>query len=149
MDDQYFDDLEIGMVLKAGPYQTTAEEMIGFARKWDPLPIHVDEEAASNSPHGGLIGSGEYTMAVKQLLVTRLGISAAVIGAIGYEELRYLKPVRPGDSLSLAAEILSKRASRSKPDRGIVSFRMTMSNQNGEAVLSYIDMVMMARRAGA
>lgn len=146
MSDLFFDDIKVGDELKAGPYATTTEEMVEFARKWDPLPIHVDEEAARRSPHGGLIGSGEYTMAIKQLLITRLGISQAVIGAIGYEELRYLRPVRPEDSLTLTVQCLDKRESRSKPDRGVVRFQMTMTNQKSEPVLTYIDLVMMAKR---
>lgn len=146
MSDLFFEDIEAGDELKAGPYQTTTEEMVEFARKWDPLPIHVDEEAARRSPHGGLIGSGEYTMAIKQLLITRLGISQAVIGAIGYEELRYLRPVRPKDSLTLTVQCVDKKESRSKPDRGVVRFQMTMTNQDGEPVLTYIDLVMMAKR---
>ena len=149
MPDLYFEDLDIGAVLTSETYAIAKDEMVAFARKWDPLPIHVDEEAARQSPHGGLIGSGEYSMAVKQLLITRLGFGSGVIASIGYDELRYLRPVRPGDDLTLSVTCLDKRESRTKPDRGVVTLNVVLANQNGEAVLSYRDMVMMAKRGPA
>ena len=149
MPDLYFEDLDIGAVLTSESYAIAKDEMVAFARKWDPLPIHVDEEAARQSPHGGLIGSGEYSMAVKQLLITRLGFGQGVIASIGYDELRYLRPVRPGDGLTLSVTCLDKRESRTKPDRGVVTLNVVLANQNGETVLSYRDMVMMAKRGPA
>lgn len=146
MSDLYFEDLQIGDVLTSEAYRISKDEMVSFARKWDPLPIHIDEDAARDSPHGGLIGSGEYSMAIKQLLITRLGFNTGVIGSIGYDELRYLRPVRPGDSLTLTVRCVDKHESRTKADRGVVRFNVALANQNGEVVLSYLDIVMMARR---
>jgi acyl dehydratase len=120
--------------------------MVAYAEKWDPFPFHVDEAAARASIHGGLIASGEYTMAVKQALIHRLGANEALIASMGYDELRYLGPVRPGDSLTLTMECTDKRESRSKPDRGIVKYKVGLTNQDNEPVLSYTDIVLLAKR---
>jgi len=146
-DTVYFDDLQVGDHETLGPYRVDAEEMLAFARHWDPLPIHVDEAAARRSVHGTLIASGIYTIAVKQhLLANHCRWRGAVIGAAGYDELRFPKPVHAGDHLSFRWEVTDKRASRSKPDRGIVRFRMQVTDQDGDTVLSYLDSVMLARR---
>jgi acyl dehydratase len=146
MGDEFFEDIVVGDVQTAGPYHVPKDEMVAFARKWDPLPFHVDEKAARTSIYGGLIASGEYTMAVKQALIHRLGTNEAIIGSMGYDELRYLGPVRPDDRLTLTMECTEKRESRSKPDRGIVKYRVGLSNQDGVVVLSYIDIVLVAKR---
>ncbi len=146
MGDAYFDDVAVGETMTAGPYDVTRDEMIAFAEKWDPFPFHVDETAGRDSVYGGLIASGEYTMAVKQALIHRLGANEALIGSLGYDELRYLGPVRPDDSLMLSVECTDKRHSRSTPDRGIVKYRVTLTNQDDDPVLSYIDIVLIAKR---
>ena len=143
----YFEDVVVGATVTAGPYRVTRDEMVAFARKWDPFPFHVDEMAARDSIYGGLIASGEYTMAVKQALIHRLGGNEALIGSMGYDELRYLGPVRPDDRLTLSMECTDKRVSRSKPDRGIVKYKVTLTNQDDEPVLSYTDIVLLAKRA--
>ncbi len=143
----YFEDVVVGATVTAGPYRVTRDEMVAFARKWDPFPFHVDEMAARDSIYGGLIASGEYTMAVKQALIHRLGGNEALIGSMGYDELRYLGPVRPDDRLTLSMECTDKRVSRSKPDRGIVKYKVTLTNQDEEPVLSYTDIVLLAKRA--
>ncbi len=143
----YFEDVVVGATVTAGPYRVTRDEMVAFARKWDPFPFHVDEAAGRDSIYGGLIASGEYTMAVKQALIHRLGGNEALIGSMGYDELRYLGPVRPDDRLTLSMECTDKRDSRSKPDRGIVKFKVTLTNQDDEPVLSYTDIVLLAKRA--
>jgi acyl dehydratase len=147
MAEAYYEDITVGDVRTSGPYHVTEAEMVDFARKWDPLPFHIDEAAARSSVYGGLIASGEYTMAVKQLLIHGLGINDALIGSMGYDELRYRNPVRPDDRLSLTIKYIDKRESCSKPDRGIVKFEVTLSNQNGDPVLDYIDIVLFAKRA--
>ena len=143
----YFEDVVVGATVTAGPYRVTRDEMVAFARKWDPFPFHVDEAAGRDSIYGGLIASGEYTMAVKQALIHRLGGNEALIGSMGYDELRYLGPVRPDDRLTLSMECTDKRVSRSKPDRGIVKYKVTLTNQDEEPVLSYTDIVLLAKRA--
>ena len=146
MGDLYFEDIRTGDVLTSEPYAIDEDEMVSFARKWDPLPIHVDSEAAKKSPHGGLIGSGEYSMAIKQLLITRMGFGGGVIGSIGYDELRYLRPVRPGDAITLRITCTDTHESRTKPDRGVVKFDVALINQDGRPVVTYRDIVMMAKR---
>ncbi len=147
MGDDYFEDVAVGELMTAGPYHVTQDEMVAFAQRWDPFPYHVDEAAGQESIYGGLIASGEYTMAVKQSLIHRLGGNEALIGSMGYHELRYLDPVRPDDQLTLSIECTDKRDSRSKPDRGIVKYKVTVTNQDDAPVLSYIDIVLLAKRA--
>ena len=143
----YFEDIQVGDAETVGEYEVTEMEMVEFAQKWDPLPIHIDAVAANKSTHGGLIASGQYTLAVKQKLYAQTKfIGDAVIGAIGWDEVRFVNPVRPGHSLSLTAECIEKSASESRPDRGVLKFNVSMTTQQGEIVLSYISMVMMHKR---
>ena len=143
----YFEDMLVGEMVSAGPYHVNKDEMVAFAQKWDPFPFHVDEAAGRKSIYGGLIASGEYTMAVKQTLIHMLGNNKALIGSVGYDELRYLRPVKAGDRLTLSMECIYKQASLSKPNRGIVKYRVTLTNQDDDPVLSYIDIVLLAKRA--
>jgi acyl dehydratase len=143
----FFDDLTIGDQATHGPFRVDEAEMRAFARRWDPLPIHVDDAAAARSVHGGIICSGIMTLAIKQhLLANHVPWRDAVIGAAGYEGLTFPRPVRAGDELSFNWEVIALRASRTKPDRGIVTFRMRMLNQRQEPVLDFQDTVVLARR---
>lgn len=142
-----FDQLAVGDTETHGPYIVPADEMLAFNRRWDPLPIHV--EAAHPSPHGGIIASSIYTLAVKQRLLGMAAWPREVIGAVGHDEMRFAHPVRAGDALRLTWELLEKRPSRSKPDRGILKFRMRLENQHDEIVLSLIDTVLIARKGNA
>lgn len=142
----YFEDLAAGDVFTFGPYRVPREEMVAFSRQWDPLPIHLDDAAARARGHREATGSGQYTLCVKQALLNEAPWRDAVIGALGFDELRFPRPVYAGDSLTLTIECLTTRASRSKPDRGIVKFRFRLDNQQGEPVLTYLDTVMFARR---
>ena len=144
---KYFEDIQIGDVETVGEYEVTEKEMVEFAKKWDPLPIHVDAVEAEKSTHRGIIASGQYTLAVKQKLYTQTEfIGDAVIGAIGWDEVRFANPVRPGHRLSLTAECIEKRASKSRLDRGVLKFNVTVTTQHDELVLSYISLVMMRKR---
>jgi acyl dehydratase len=144
---KYFEDIQIGDAETVGEYEVTEREMVAFAKKWDPLPIHVDAVAANKSTHGGLIASGQYTLAVKQKLYTQTKfLGEAVIGGIGWDEVRFANPVRSGHSLSLTAECIEKRASTSRLDRGVLKFNVTVTTQHDELVLSYISLVMMRKR---
>lgn len=144
---RYFEDIQIGDTETVGEYEVAEREMVDFAQKWDPLPIHVDAVAAKKSHHGGLVASGQYTVAIKQKLYSQTSfIGAAVIGAIGWDEVRFVNPVRAGHRLSLTAECIDKRASRSKPDRGMLKFMVSVTTQTGEKVLTYISLVMVHKR---
>lgn len=144
----YLDDLEPGTVFELGSVTVTREEILDFARRYDPQPIHVDERAASASIYGGLISSGWLTvsLATRRIVDGFLG-RAASLGSPAVDEVRWLKPVRPGDTLSCRAEVLEVTPSRSKPERGIARVRYEALNQHGEPVLRMTGVQMLARRA--
>lgn len=142
----YFDDLAAGDLFHFGPYPVDRAELLEFNRRWDPLPIHLDDAAARRRGLRGLSASGQYTLCVKQAMMTGAAWTDAIIGALGFDELRFPHPVYPGDTLRLEIECLETRASRSKPDRGIVKFHFRLYNQDAILVLHYLDTVMFARR---
>lgn len=123
-------------------------EMIAFAEAWDPMPFHLDD-AAGMAAFGGATAPGVYVMAFKQRLLHRLDARPDVIASGGFDEVRFLQPVRPGDRLTLALDWLEKRLSKSRPDRGIVKVRSTLVNQRGETAFTKIDIVLVRVRAAA
>ena len=143
----YFDDLTKGDVFTFGPYHVEHGEMLAFSRKWDPLPIHLDKDAAVGRGHLGIIASGQFTLCVKQKLMTQAPWRDALIGAMGFDELRFPRPVYAGDDLSLKIECIDTRPSRSKADRGIVKMQFQITNQHNESVLDYVDTVMFTKRS--
>jgi acyl dehydratase len=133
-----YDDLRVGMVFEAGPLTVNAEEIKRFASQFDPQPFHLDEMTAKGTFFGGLVGSGWHTCALTMRLTTEaLPIEGGVIGA-GVDELRWPNPVRPGDTLRLKCEVIEARLLKSRPDMGLVRFRVTTLNQKGEAVQQMI-----------
>ena len=111
---------------------------MAFAREWDPQPFHVDPEAAKASPYGGIIASGFHTILVGFLLSYQTGLWAeASMGSPGMENVRWTKPVRPGDSLRVRAEVIASRPSVSRPDRGRVRMRNEIFNHRGELVADF------------
>ena len=144
MDDIYFEDVIPGTLLRAGPYVIPEQEVMTFAAAWDPLPIHIDKAYAAS--HGGLTSPGVYLLAVKLRLVHSLPFQKTVIASVGYDEVRFLKPVHPGEALSLELEWTGKRRSQSKPDRGIVTGRYSLIDGTGEVVLSHLDTILMRLR---
>jgi len=146
-DDSFsFDDISVGDRYSFGPYRVRREELLEFNRKWDPLPIHLDDEAARAKGHRSITASGQYTLCVKQVFVNETPWGSAVIGALGFDEVRFPHPVYVDDDLFADVECTAARASRSKPDRGIVTFDFRIFNQDDVTVLSYIDTVMFSRR---
>ncbi len=144
MNDIYFEDVAPGTVLRAGPYVIPEQELVTFAATWDPLPIHVDKEYAATQ--GGLTAPGIYLMAIKLRLVHTLPLQRSVIASFGYDKVRFHRPARPGDALTLALEWTEKRRSQSKPDCGIVTGRYSLLNAAGEAVMSNLDTILMRLR---
>jgi acyl dehydratase len=143
----FFEDFRPGDVTETGSVTVTKEEILAFARQFDPQPFHVDEEAARRSPYGGLIASGWHTAALcMRLIVGLLGPGSGSLGSPGVDELRWLNPVRPGDELSVHVEVLEALPSRSKPDRGLVKLRYTMRNQSAEDVMTMIALGLVLRR---
>lgn len=146
---RYWEDFHTGDEIDLGEYEVTREEILEFARRYDPQPFHTDEEAAKESIYGGLIASGWHTCAMMmRLLCDAVLVDAASLGSPGVERVRWLKPVRPGDTLSARMRVLETRASRSKPDRGIIKSRWEVSNQDGETVMTMEGMGMYRRREG-
>lgn len=145
---RFFDDITPGQQFDFGPYHVPREELIAFNTRWDPLPIHLNDEAARARGLKGITASGQYTLCIKQALLNRADWTDAVIGALGFDELRFPHPVYPGDDVRLNIECLETRVSRSKPERGIIKFLFQLFNQHDVVVLKYLDTVMFARQPG-
>jgi acyl dehydratase len=147
----YFEDFTPGRVFKHGPRRVSREEMIGFAAEFDPQPMHLDEAAAKDTMMEGLSASGWYACCIlMRMSVDAFVGQSASMGAPGVDEARWLKPVRPGDSLRVRGSVLSARASQSKPDRGFVSFFWEVFNDRDERVMTLTCPQMLLRRnAGA
>jgi acyl dehydratase len=145
--DYYFEDFTPGMVFNTTGVTVTESQIVDFALKFDPQPFHLDAEAAKQTIFGGLIASGFHTMALTFRLYVQMNVlSAGSLGSPGLDEVRWLKPVRPGDTLRVMVEVLDVVPSRSKPDRGIVVVKYTTLNQRGEAVMTIQAKQLMARR---
>ena len=137
---QYFEDLEVGKIVRFGRYEVTREEVIEFARRYDPQPFHLSDEAAAATHFGRLSASGWHTCAMTMaMLVANLKEHRqAGLGSPGMDELRWLVPVYPGDVLRVESEVLEKRVSQSRPEMGIFKSRVTVFNQDDVAVMSMI-----------
>jgi acyl dehydratase len=137
VDDRYFEDYVAGNVHELGSIAVEEAEVLAFGRRYDPQPFHTDVEAAKASMFGGLIASGWQTAGLMMRLVVQHYLShVASLGSPGVDEVRWPQPVRPGDTLSVRATVLSARRSKSKPDRGIVETLFEVLNQRGEVVMS-------------
>ena len=134
----FYEDLEVGAIARFGRYEVTREEVLEFAGKYDPQPFHLDDEAAADTHFGKLAASGWHTCAMTMaMMVEHTAIEPrSSLGALGIDELRWLRPVYPGDVLSCEMELLDKRLSNSKPGVGILNLKMTTFNQRGEPVLT-------------
>jgi acyl dehydratase len=142
----YFEDAEIGDSETTGDYLLSKEEIVEFAKKFDPEPFHTDDAAAAASIYGGLTASSAHVFAVAYALAHRRKRRLAVLAALGIEEMEFPNPARPGDRLSFTITFLDKWESRSRPDRGIVRVRSVVSNEHGDPVVDYKLKVMVARR---
>ena len=144
----YLDDFTEGSIFETEGKTVSEAEILEFAFKYDPQSFHMDVEAAKEGPFGGLIASGIQTMAIglRLLLQAQVFAPGASMGSPGMDELRWLKPVRPGDTLRMRGEVLEVKPSRSKPGRGLLRYRMTIFNQHGEAGMSMVGMQLIKRR---
>ena len=143
---EWFDDLKVGMRFKSGEAMVSKEDIKRFAREFDPQPFHTDEEAAEKTAFKGLAASGWHTAAIAM----RLAVDVRPFGphpllGAGVDELRWMKPVRPGDTLHLEGEVVELIPSRTKP-QGIARIKWTAYNQNGEAVYTFIPIGIVPRR---
>jgi acyl dehydratase len=143
----YFEDFLVGAKSDLGEHTFVADEMIAFAEKFDPQPVHVDPQAAAKTVYGGLIASGLYTCSVMMGMLTKqILIGSSAMGSTGIDEIRWLKPVRPGDTMKVSVEIEGARLSHSRFDRGVIVMRWDGVNQHGDAVVYVRAKLMFGRR---
>ena len=144
----YFEDLVIGAEREFGTYEVTREEVIEFARKYDPQPFHLSDEAAAKTHFGRLAASGWHTCAMTMAVIARhvVDTEQAGLGSPGVDELRWLKPVYPGDRLSVTGEVIETRPSQSKPEIGSFRTLTRVTNQDGVEVMRFTSIVLMRRR---
>ena len=147
---RWFEDCHPGDVARFGDTFMSEADIVGFAASYDPQPFHLDVEAAKDSIFGGLVASGWHTAAVVMRMIVDHYISPeSSMGSPGIDELRWLKPVRPGDRLSVRMTVLEATPSRSKPDRGVVRALTEALNQNGEVVMTLRGLSLYRRRPPA
>lgn len=147
IEDRYFEDYVAGSVHEFGQITVDEQDVVEFARRYDPQPFHVDREAARSTPFRGVIASGWHTAGLMMRLIVDHYLShVASLASPGVDELRWTQPVRPGDTLSVRATVLEARRSRSKPDRGIVYTLFEVVNQRGEIAMSVKAMNMLKAR---
>lgn len=143
----YLEDFAVGQTLELGSRGVTREEIIDFAKQFDPQPFHVDEDAARQSIFGGLIASGWHTTSLlMRLMVDGLLSHSSSMGSPGIDQIRWLLPVRPGDTLSARATVQKVTPSSSKPDRGVMHSLYEVRNQKGELVMTMQGMGLFKRR---
>ena len=145
--DWYFEDFHPGQDIDLGTRSVSEEEIIAFAKEFDPQPFHVDPEAAAQSIYGGVIASGWHTCSMMmRMVVDGLMAKASSMGSPGLDGVRWLAPVRAGDTLNVHYQTEKVKASASKPDRGVVWSKWVAINQHGETVCTVEGMGMFARR---
>jgi acyl dehydratase len=144
---KYFEDVQVGEVMRFGRYEVTREEIIEYARQFDPQPFHLDEASARESMYGGLIASGWHTGAMFiRMVAQHMTPIHATAGAMGFDDLKWVRPVRPGDVLSVESVIREKIESRSRPERGLVKIESRVRDQRDEVVMSLVSLVVYLRR---
>jgi acyl dehydratase len=145
--ERFFDDYEPGIDVTYGAAAVRTEDVLRFATEFDPQTIHTNIAEANDGPFGGLIASGWHTASIMmRILATEFLNDKASLASPGVDELRWVRPVRPGDVLSVRVEVVEARPSQSKPDRGVVRTRISVLNQKGETVLTMLAINMIRRR---
>jgi acyl dehydratase len=147
----YFEDLEVGAETNFGSYAVTREEVLEFARKYDPQPFHLSDEEAAKTHFGRLAASGWHTAAMTMAVIARHVVAdrQAGLGSPGIDELRWTKPVYPGDTLHVHGRIVEKTPSRSRPEMGSFRTHTRVTNQHGESVMTFTSIVLIRRRPTA
>ncbi len=145
---RYFEDMQVGETARFGNYAVTREEVLDFARRYDPQPFHLSDEAAAQTHFGRLAASGWHScsMTMAMLVAEMERNPIASQGAAGIDELRWRRPVYPGDMLSCETEVIAKEEAPRRSDIGRVRSRMIVRNQQGEIVLSFISLLLVATR---
>jgi acyl dehydratase len=144
----YFEDLEVGAETDFGSYEVAREEMLEFARKYDPQLFHLSDEEAAKTHFGRMSASGWHTAAMTMAVIARYVVEhrQAGLGSPGIDELRWRKPVYPGDTLHVRGKIIEKTPSRSRPEMGSFRTHTTVTNQHGEPVMTFTSIVLIRRR---
>jgi acyl dehydratase len=145
--DHYLEDFSVGQQFRTGTIAVTSEQIKAFASQFDPQPFHLDEEAAAASFFGGLVASGWHTagLTMRMIVESQIKVAGGLIG-VGAEELKWPRPVRPGDTLYTVSEVLEVRPSKSRSDIGIVKLRTTTLNQGDEPVMILVTSLVVPRR---
>jgi acyl dehydratase len=147
MIERWFEDYVVGTTAEHGSIRVDENELVEFGRRFDPQPFHVDRESAASGPYGGLIASGWHTCALMMRLFAQEYLSPeSSLGSPGVDELRWIRPVRPGDELSLRTTVQEARLSRSKPDRGLVRTEVELVDSTGDVVLRLLAMNLVRTR---
>jgi acyl dehydratase len=147
--DRFFEDYTLGATYICGSFSVTEDEIIAFASQFDPQMMHVDRDLAAKGPFGQVIASGWHTVARTMRLVVENFLPHNGLAAPGIDELRWPRPVRPGDTLTVHATVQEVRRSRTKPDRGLIHTLLEVINQNGEMVMSFKPMNLVRVRTPA
>ena len=144
----YFEDVEVGAQTYFGSYDVTREEVVEFALKYDPQPFHLSDEEAAKTHFGRLAASGWHTGCMSMAVIARyvVGQQQAGLGSPGIDELRWKKPVYPGETLHVRGEIIETTPSRSRPEMGSFRTRTTVTNQDDQIVMTFISIVLIRRR---
>jgi acyl dehydratase len=147
MTERYLEDFAIGQVFNTGRLRVDKAQIVAFAKEYDPQPFHLDEDAARKSPFRGLAASGWHTagMTMRLMVGGEFKPAGGILG-VGFDELSWPRPVRPGDELHAKSEVLDVRPSKSKPDRGMLRVRTTTLNQNDEPVMMFTGNLLVPRR---
>lgn len=148
---RYFEDMAVGDTARFGSYRVDRETVIDFARQYDPQPFHLSDEAAAQTHFGRLAASGWHSCAMTMAMLVEHWNEdpVASLGAAGIDELRWKRPVYPGDTLSCETEVLSAKPSNSRPEMGSVASKVTVRNQDDQVVMTFISLALIATRAGA
>jgi len=141
-----YEDYTIGENIYVGSYFLTKKDIIDFASEWDPIPFHTNEKAGLTSPHKGLIASGTHLLAIRIKLIQSRGISPFIVAAMGWDEIKFLNPGRPGNTLSLTFKAIKMRLSKSQPDKGIVTKYFEMKTQDDTQILTMTDTILVKKR---
>lgn len=144
----YFEDLIVGAETEFGSYDVTRDEVLEFARKYDPQPFHLSDEEAAKTHFKRLAASGWHTAAMTMAVIARYVVDhqQAGLGSPGIDDLRWRRPVYPGDRLNVRGHILEKTASRSRPEMGSFKTQTIVTNQNDEVVMTFVSIVLIRRR---
>ena len=148
MSDRYFDDFQVGDRFASRGITVSESQILDFALLYDPQPFHMDKEAAADTPFAGLIASGFHTLSLSfRAFYDADVIKQCSLGSPGFDELRWLKPVRPGDTLKVEGTVKSTHASKSQPDRGILHMDYEVKIQTGDVVMTFTAIHLLRRRA--